>query len=328
MAQMSNIRTQQVVLAVGTLLMLVKFFAWKATHSTTILSDAMESIVNIVAGSFALYSLLLAGKPRDREHPYGHGKIEYISAGLEGALVMLAGGMIIYRAVEALLTDQHLHDLDIGILLTVIAGGSNLAMGLLLRKRGRTSHSITMEASGTHLLSDAWSTAAMVVGLFVIQLTGLLWLDQVFAMGFALFIIYTGLRILRRSVAGVMDEADMGLASAVISTLEKGRRPEWVDLHNFRTIAYGPVLHIDCHVTLPWYFPLETAHEEISTMEALVKQEHDREVELFIHMDPCVPASCNICKLDNCPVRSHPFERKVTWTLQSVLDNAKHSVVT
>ena len=325
---MSNIRTQQLVLVVGIVLMLVKFIAWRATHSTTILSDAMESIVNIVAGSFALYSLLLAGKPRDREHPYGHGKVEYISAGLEGALVMLAGGMIIYRAVETLLAEPQLHDLGIGILLTAIAGGSNLALGLLLQKRGRASHSMTMEASGTHLLSDAWSTAAMVLGLFVIQLTGLLWLDQVFAIGFALFIILTGVRILRRSVAGVMDEADMGLASAVIATLEKGRRPEWVDIHNFRTISYGPVLHIDCHVTLPWYFPLETAHEEISSMEALVKEEHDREVELFIHMDPCVPASCGICKMADCPVRKGPFEREVPWNLQSVLENAKHSLAT
>lgn len=316
------------VLAVGTVLMLVKFLAWKLTHSTTILSDAMESIVNIVAGSFALYSLMLTGKPRDREHPYGHGKVEYISAGLEGALVMLAGGMIIYRAVDALLTDHYLHDLDIGILLTVIAGGSNLAMGLLLRKRGRSSHSITMEASGAHLLSDAWSTAAMVVGLLVIHLTGLFWLDQVFAMGFALFIIYTGVRILRRSVAGVMDEADLGLADAVIATLEKGRRMAWIDIHNFRTISYGPVLHIDCHVTLPWYFPLETAHEEISIMEELVKQEHDREVELFIHMDPCVPASCGICTMVDCPVRTSPFEREVPWNLQSVLQNAKHSLDT
>ena len=111
--------------------MVVKFLAWRLTHSNTILSDALESIVNVVAGSFALYSLVLAAKPRDRDHPYGHGKVEFISAGIEGGLVVLAGLVIIWRAVQALLSHQELHDLDIGILLASVAGGLNLAMGLI-----------------------------------------------------------------------------------------------------------------------------------------------------------------------------------------------------
>lgn len=328
MLRKNDIRLQRLVVSVGIVLMVVKFIAWRSTHSNTILSDALESIVNVLAGSFALYSLSLASKPRDKEHPYGHGKVEYISAGLEGGLVMLAGGMIIYRAIEALFTEQHLHDLDIGIILTGIAGGVNLIMGILLRKRGEASHSVTMEAGGTHLLSDAWSTVAMLVGLIVIRITNLLWLDQVFAIAFALFIILTGLRVFRKSVAGIMDEADMDLADAVIATLETGRKPEWIDLHNFRTIAYGPVLHIDCHVTLPWYFTLEKAHDEITLLESRVREEHEREVELFIHMDPCVPASCPICQVPDCPVRQAPFERAVPWALRSVLSNAKHDLDT
>jgi len=304
----------------------IKFLAWRLTHSTTILSDALESIVNVVAGAFALYSLYLAAKPRDREHPYGHGKVEFISAGFEGGLVVLAGGLIIWRSVEALLNAQHLHDLGTGIWLTAVAGGLNLIMGLALRKRGKDAHSITMEASGTHLLSDAWSTVAMLVGLVVIQLTGLLWLDQVFAMAFAVFIIITGLRVFRRSVAGIMDEADLKLASDVIATLEHHRPPQWVDVHNFRMIGYGAVLHIDCHVTLPWYYSLEKAHQEISAIERLVNERHDREVELFIHMDPCIPTSCCICALEGCPERKAPYQRRVKWDAASVLGNAKHGI--
>lgn len=323
----NNIRLQALVLAAGVLLMAVKFLAWRLTHSSTILSDALESIVNVVAGAFALYSLYLAAKPRDREHPYGHGKVEFISAGIEGGLVVLAGGIIIWRSVEALLREQYVHDLGTGIWLTAVAGGSNLIMGLALRKRGKHAHSITMEASGAHLLSDAWSTVAMLVGLVVIQLTGLLWLDQVFAMAFAVFIIITGLRVFRRSVAGIMDEADLKLAADVIATLEKHRPPQWIDVHNFRMIGYGAVLHIDCHVTLPWYYRLDQAHTEISAIEHLVNELHDREVELFIHMDPCIPTSCAICALENCPERKAAFQRRIKWDAASVLGNAKHSLL-
>ncbi len=324
MAMQRNIRLQALVLCAGLVLMAVKFLAWRLTHSNTILSDALESIVNVVAGAFALYSLILAAKPRDREHPYGHGKVEFISAGIEGGLVVLAGGAIIWRAVQALLSDQQLHDLDTGILLTGGAGALNLVMGLTLRSRGKKARSITMEASGAHLLSDAWSTVAMVIGLLLIRITGLLWLDQLFAIAFAVYIIITGLRIFRRSVAGIMDEADLELAATVIAMLEENRREQWVDVHNFRMIKYGSVLHIDCHVTLPWYYSLEQAHHEITAIEELVNVRHDQDVELFIHMDPCIPRSCSICQLAECPVRKAPFKDRITWTLDSVLGNAKH----
>lgn len=325
MGRGADIRLQALVLVAGALLMAIKFIAWRLTHSNTILSDALESIVNVVAGGFALYSLVLAAKPRDREHPYGHGKVEFISAGLEGGLVMVAGGLIIWRAVMALLTHQHLHALDTGILLTGSAGALNLIMGLALQRRGRRARSITMEASGAHLLSDAWSTAAMVVGLVLIRLTGLLWLDQLFAILFAVYIIITGLRIFRRSVAGIMDEADLDLAAEVISELQAARRPQWVDLHNFRMIKYGTVLHIDCHATLPWYWSLERAHAEIAAMERLVNAREGREVELFIHMDPCIPDSCSICALADCDQRKSPFAKRIDWTLDTVLGNTKHT---
>lgn len=326
MALKGNIRLQGGVLLAGVVLMSIKFLAWRLTHSNTILSDALESIVNVVAGAFALYSLVLAAKPRDSDHPYGHGKVEFISAGIEGGLVVLAGIVIIWRAVQALLSHQELHDLDIGIALASVAGGLNLMMGLILKRRGKQAHSITMEASGAHLLSDAWSTVAMIIGLVLIHFTGLLWLDQLFAIVFACYIMFTGFRVFRRSVAGIMDEADMGLASSVIELMEANRHPQWVDLHNFRMIKYGALLHIDCHVTLPWYYSLERAHDEISALEQLVNERIGREVELFIHMDPCLPSSCAICALADCPERKAPFKQRVPWTLETVTVNAKHGL--
>ena len=319
-----NVRLQAGVLLAGILLMLVKFVAWHLTRSNAVLSDALESIVNVAAGGFALYSLMLAAKPRDREHPYGHGKVEFISAALEGSLVALAGGLIIYRAIDAWLTGVEIHALGIGTLMIAGSGAANLALGLVLRKRGRRAHSLTMEAGGVHLLSDAWSSAALVLGLVVIQLTGLLWLDSLFAIGFAIFIIWQGIRMVRRSVGGIMDETDMAVADELVRIIDTNRRPEWIDIHNFRVIKFGSTLHIDCHVTLPWYFTLERAHDEISELDALVNRNSGREVEFFIHMDPCIPSSCPVCQIMDCPVREAPFVKRIPWTLATVLSNTKH----
>ncbi|MCB0793449.1 MAG: cation transporter [Flavobacteriales bacterium] len=324
MSTRSDIRLQAIVVLAGVLLMAIKFFAWRATHSNAILSDALESIVNVVAGCFALYALILAAKPSDREHPYGHGKIEFISAGVEGGLVVIAGAVIIGRAVMAWIAGHTVHEIETGIVLTASAGGLNLIMGLALQRRGRSQRSITMEASGTHLLGDAWSTLAMLLGLAMIHFTGLQWFDSLFAIGFGLFITVQGILVVRRAVAGIMDETDMDAASGVVELLEQHRRPQWVDVHNFRVIQFGRTLHIDCHVTLPWYFTLERSHAEIADIEALVNEQGDRRVELFIHMDPCIPSSCTICGLKDCPERRSEQQQQIPWDLESVLGNAKH----
>lgn len=321
-----NIRLQAWVLAAGTVLMAVKFVAWRYTHSNAVLSDALESIVNVVAGSFALYSLVLAAKPRDREHPYGHGKVEFISALLEGSLVAVAGVLIIYRAIQAWVEGQEVHDLGLGIALMSATGAINLVLGLLLRRKGRQSHSLTLEAGGLHLLSDAWTTVALVGGLVAIRITGIHRLDSLLAMLFAGLIIRQGIRMVRRSVGGIMDETDMAVAAELLQIIEAHRRPEWIDMHNFRVIKFGSTLHIDCHVTVPWYFTVEAGHREISELAALVNERSGREVEFFIHIDPCIPASCTVCQVRDCPVRRKPFLQRVPWVLENVLADRKHEV--
>lgn len=322
--RVGNIRVQAWVLVAGAVIMAVKFFAWRVTHSNAVLSDALESIVNVVAGSFALYSLVLAAKPRDRDHPYGHGKVEFISASLEGSLVALAGLLIIYEAISALVAGVRIHQLGHGTLLVASTGVANGLLGLVLKRRGKRSHSLTMEAGGTHLLSDAWSTAAVVLGLIVIQLTGLEWLDSVFAIAFAVFILRQGVKVVRRSIGGIMDETDMAVAGDLVKIVEDHRRPAWIDLHNFRVIKFGSTLHIDCHVTLPWYFTVEAGHGEITDLARLVKRNSGREVEFFIHSDPCVPVSCSICQIMDCPVRQAPFVKRIPWTLGTVLADQRH----
>lgn len=200
-------------------------------------------------------------------------------------------------------------------------------MGLALQRGGRKQRNITMQASGTHLLGDAWSTLAMLIGLVAIAFTGIQWLDGVFAIGFGIFILVQGALVVMRAVAGIMDETDMEAAASVVALLEEHRSTGWVDLHNFRVIQFGRTLHIDCHVTLPWYLTLERAHEEIASIERLVNDMGDRRVELFIHLDPCIPASFSICSLEGCPERKTAQRERITWDLGSVLGNAKHGSV-
>lgn len=320
-----HIRFQAFALGAGTVLMTVKFVAFGITGSNAILSDALESIINVIAGAFALYSLILAAKPRDHDHPYGHGKIEFLSAGLEGSLILLAGGAIVYQSVHDLLQPSYeLTSLDIGIWLTAGAGTVNYLLGWATEKLGQRHLSVTMVASGKHLKSDGYTSFGLVTGLVVVMLTGVLWLDAVIAIGFGVFIAWTGFREIRKSLAGIMDEADFVLIEGIIDELEECRNPNWIDLHNLRVIKFGKLVHVDCHVTMPHYFTVQQAHDEIDLIEKTVSTKHPEGLEMFVHADPCLPSSCRVCIKHDCPVRVHPFEKRVDWSLDNVTLNRKH----
>ena len=322
--EQKKINLLKTTLLIGILLMIIKFSAYFLTGSNAILTDALESLVNIVAGGFALYSVSLAAKPRDPEHPYGHGKIEFLSAGAEGFMILAAGSAIIIKSIYSLFNPAELGRLDLGIAFTVGTGLVNLIMGLVLLNKGRKWNSITIVADGKHLLSDAYTSIGLIIGLIVIYLTGVIWLDSLVAILFGGILIFSGYKILRRSISGVMDEADMELIDEVIVILNKNRNQDWIDFHNLRIIKYGANLHIDCHITLPYYWDLQRVHEELDTIEGLINHHMGTRVELFIHPDPCVPSSCWICNKNDCPVRKHPFTEKIEWNLQNIIENKKH----
>lgn len=320
-----HIRFQILAISLGVVLLSIKFAAFHITGSNAILSDALESIINVAAGSFALFSLLLAAKPRDREHPYGHGKIEFISAGFEGTLILLAGAAIVYKSVhDLLLPSYQLASLDLGLYLTAAAGAVNYALGWGTERYGNRYRSPTMVASGKHLKSDAYSSLGLIIGLAVVMLTEVFWLDAVIAIGFGIFIGWTGFREIRKSLAGIMDEADFELIDELIAELESSRNANWIDLHNFRVIKFGKVVHVDCHVTMPHYLTVRDAHDEIDRMEQVIAAKHPLGLEMFIHSDPCVPTSCRICTKTDCPVRQHPFEKRIEWRADVVVKNRKH----
>ncbi|GAB2532327.1 cation diffusion facilitator family transporter [Rufibacter soli] len=324
-SQVSPIKVMALMLLLAFLLLGLKFGAFFLTNSNAILTDALESIINFVAGGVALYSVYLAAKPRDLDHPYGHGKIEFISSGLEGSLITLAGAAIIVKSIYNLLYPQPVQKMDVGILLTAVAGAANYLAGRYLVKRGTRDHSLTIIANGKHLLSDAYSSLGLVVGLGCIYFTQLVWLDSVVAIIFGSFIMYTGYGIVRNSISGVMDEADHQLLDRIIAVLNQRRRENWIDLHNMRVIKYGSMLHIDCHLTLPWYFNLQESHQEVELLQEIITEEMGDVVELFVHLDPCLPPdSCRLCTKSDCKVREHAFVGRVEWTLDNVIENQKH----
>ena len=321
---MTPVRIQRYILLLSVVLFIGKIWAWYITHSVTVLTDALESTVNVIAGAIGLYSIILANKPRDIDHPYGHGKAEFVSSAVEGALIFIAGLIIIYQSVLQLLTPKELHKIDVGIYITAATGLINYLFGTYAVRQGRKQRSLIVESAGKHLRTDAYSTLAIVVGLILLLFTGWLWLDSVVAMVFALFIIYTGYNVVRRSLSGIMDEADMQQLQDVIALLQQNRKYDWVDLHNLRVVEFGERMHVDAHLTLPWYYDVRKADEEIHTLEDMIRNYFDDRVEVFIHVDACQPYSCKLCAKLDCSVRQQPFIAQVEWTLDNVWQDSKH----
>ena len=303
----SDIRLQRNVIIIGLVLMAIKISAFLITRSNTILTDALESLVNISAGTFSLYSLHFASKPSDSSHPYGHGKIEFISGILEGFLINVAGFVMIAKSTYNFFNPEEIGKLDIGIGLALFAGIVNFLMGMRLQKQGELKHSMSMKSEGAHLKSDGYTSFAMVLGLSVVWLSQIYWLDNVVAILMAIYICYMGYGILRKSIAGLMDESDNTVNERVLKVILKDRRPEWIDFHEFRVIRYGRNLHIDCHLVLPFYYTIQQEHQEVSAIEEMVNSGLSQQAELFIHTDPCSPDFCKHCTMPNCDYRKEEF---------------------
>jgi len=320
-----RVRMLSWVLAVSILLLAIKFTGYFLTKSNAILTDALESIVNVVAGAFALFSIYYASQPKDENHPYGHGKIEFLSAGFEGGLIFIAGISIIANSVYSIFIPSKLQQPETGAWLTALTGGVNFIMGSILVKRGKNSGSLLMTASGKHLISDTISSVGLAAGLVLIWLTGWYWIDLIMAIAFGIAILITGYSILKKSVTSLLDEADIEKLDLLVKEMQKHRRDPWIDIHNLRVIKYGTSLLVDCHITLPWYNSLEDTHYEFSSVEKLIQESLGSDVEFFIHADPCVPPkSCGVCQIAACKERKSPFVKKVDWNIQNMLPNQKH----
>jgi cation diffusion facilitator family transporter len=301
----------------------VKFFAYYITSSNAILSDALESIINVIASGFAFYSIYLSAQPKDRNHPYGHGKVEFFSAGVEGALIIIASIFISYEAIQKLINPEPIQNLAQGsgfILFTIIV---NTAIGYKLLVEGKKANSLALVADGRHLMTDSISSVVLVLSVGLIMLTGYVWIDSIASLLFGLFLAYNGYQLASRSVAGLMDAVDDVLMEKVVQTLTDNKKADWIDVHNLRVQQYGSDLHIDCHLTLPYYWELQKVHETIHTFEDILKSSHTGETEVFVHADPCLYQCCYFCRIADCPVRAHAFVQDIDWDAAKLVKNEK-----
>ena len=296
------------------------------THALSVLSDTLESVVNIIATLVGSYSMYIASKPKDKDHPYGHGKAEFVSSAFQGSLIIGVGCLILYQSIQSYFNPGTLHNLGNGFWLLIIIAIINITTALFVMQMGKKNNSSTLKTSGKLFLIDFFTTFSVAAGLLILIVTGIQKVDAIIAALLGVWVLYDGYKILRASLAGIMDEADMALLENVIEELDANRNNNWIDLHNLRVIKYGPLLHIDCHLTMPWYLNVHEAHRVMDQFTDLIKSRFGDSVEFFIHIDGCMPFSCAICTLDQCEKRQTPFKQKLKWTMENVLTNTKHQL--
>lgn len=318
-----NVSFQKIIAIVGVVLFIGKLIAWQLTNSDAVFSDAMESIVNIISAFMGLYALYLAAKPRDNDHPYGHGKVEFVTSGIEGILIVVAGVVIIIESIDSLVEGVKISKLDWGIAIVGTTALINFIMGYVSYQKGKKENSLVLMGSGKHLQSDTLSTLGVMVSLVLVYLTGWMWLDVVVALFFGIYIIVVGCKIVREALKGIMDEKDESLLTEIVKKLQASRHAEWIDIHNMKVQQFGAHLHIDAHITLPYYYSLRQAHQQMEEVIQLLLKNTDRSIEFNFHMDYCKPFSCEICKLE-CPFRERPFLKTIVWDTDTISQVEKH----
>jgi cation diffusion facilitator family transporter len=306
----------RVSLAGGLAVLAIKAAAYFATGSSAILSDALESTVNVIAAGLLLWSVTLAARPADRGHPYGHGKAELFSAAAEGAMIAVAAATILLDAGRALLIGPELHQVNLGLGLICAASATNAALGLYLVAVGRRTESVALVADGRHVLSDVWTSAGVIVGLAAARATGWLWLDPLTAIAVALHLGWVAGSIVWRSAQGLMDSADRATLERIADALEESRTPSWVDVHSLRAWRSGDVHHVDLHLVAPRFFSVEELHRISEALEAGVLERASLGGEVIVHFDPCRPRDCASCAYPECPVRSQPFHKRERFTFE------------
>jgi len=299
----------------GAAIMTVKFVAYRMTGSSAIFSDALESIVNVIAAAFAVGSILFAGRPADRNHPYGHGRIEFFSAAFEGGLIAFASVAVMLMAVESLIRAPELKQINIGLLITAVAGIANAILGWFLIRMGKKTRSLILIADGKHVLSDFWTSAGVVVGLFLVRLTRVHWIDPVIAIIVALSLVRTGFLLVRHAARALLDEEDTELLQRILDAGERARTPGIIRMHHLRAIRIGRFAHVDAHLVVPEFWSVDQAHEAQDAFEKRLLAVHAIEGEVLFHTDPCMRLYCELCDIEACPIRLQPFVSRPTMTL-------------
>ena len=319
-------RAAAISLTIGFFMFAIKIAAFIITGSSAILSDAIESVVHIIATGFAFYSIIVSLRPPDKSHPYGHGKVEYFSAGFEGGMIIIAAIAICYFAAEDLIFGVELKQLDFGAVLIGFAGLINLFLGWYLIHIGRKTNSLILEADGKHILTDSITSLGVVIGIILVLITDVLLLDPIIAIIVAANIIGTGGKLIRKSVKGLMQESDSEMLLRIIDVVKKMRERDYIELHKLRAWKAGDSHFIDFHLTVPCFYSIEQSHKMQKEITDKLIEEFGESTQTMLHFDPCKPSCCVYCEMPNCEIRSEKFSIELKWELENCIAEAVYNI--
>lgn len=308
-------------LTIGIALFFVKIFGYWLTGSAAILSDALESIVNIIASAFAFYSLLLTLRPPNKNLPYGYGKIEYFSAGFEGAMIVIAALFIMYYGVKDIIIGPELDKVDTGVIIIAFASLVNLLLGLYLIRSGKKTNSLILVADGKHILTDSITSIAAFIGLILILITDYVYFDPIIAILIAFNILWTGFKLMKESISGLMNQTDKNTLQKIADALEqeKFRNGNLIDIHQLRYWKSGDKYFLDFHVAVPADMKIEQAHKINEELQDFLRKKFNTtELEIMIHMDPCKPPKCPLCGETNCGHVQERMKLLPKWTVDKI----------
>ncbi len=318
-------RSQAALISViaSALIFAIKVWGYQVTHSAAVLSDALESIVNVIASVVTLFVVRFAAQPADIEHPYGHGKAEYFSAAFEGGMIFFAALMIANESIRSLFSGEGLHELSMGMTIIGAAAVVNLSLSLYLKHIGNKHHSEALKASAAHVLSDVWTTVGIIAGLGLVLLTGYSWLDPLIAILVAVQLAYAGYKIVRGSLGGLIDAADVGVIKNLAASFEKNRSPGIIDIHHLRVIRSGSFHHVDAHLVVPEFWDVSRAHQQTHDFETSVVRDYPVDGEMAFHLDPCERRYCSICDVLDCPIRQTQFKQRREFKIENLITGPK-----
>lgn len=302
------------------IIMLLKFWAYYLTHSQAIFSDAVESIVNVVTSVFAIVVVHISNKPADRDHPYGHGKVEYFSAAFEGGMISLAAIVIAVESIHVLFDQSPIKQMDQGFWYMSLAAIANLALGLYLLKVGKKNKSPSIVASGHHVLSDFWTTFGVSIGVGLVLLLKQTWIDPVCALIVSFFLAKTGFELVKESIGGLLDAEDKKILESLRDIIAKDQHPGIIQVHHCRIMRSGKYHHIDAHAVVPEFWDISEAHRHTQAFETRMIEKYPYDGELHLHMDPCRRAYCKVCDLEKCHLRAAKFEKALEPSLEDLVN--------
>lgn len=312
-------------LIISIVVLILKAKAYYATNSVSVLSDALETVINVVTALVALYAVKMAAEPADEEHPYGHGKFEYFSAAFEGGLIFFAALAIIFRSVESYFIENKLQNLSEGNLYLISATVLNLLASLFLVYYGKRWQSEALKASGKHIMADVLTTVGVVVGLLLVGATGIVWIDSAVGLLMGLWLVSESYGILRKNSGALLDEADENALVELAKIINKYKSPAVIDIHNVRMIRSGKFHHIDAHIVVPEFWDVSRVHVLTHEFEKNVVKDYKYDGEFAFHVDPCMRSFCKKCSLENCAIRQCQFEETKYMEKEHLVKGPKYT---